>query len=340
MKRKFTVLLFSASFFLLLGSMVISSCTKEGPEGPPGMDGEDASTTCMTCHDFSDMIIAKIGQYERSLHASGNNINRSNEGCSQCHTSQGFRTFLADGSLSNVHEPAAINCRTCHPIHETYTTDDYKLRTNDAVTLAVGGATYDHGNSNLCVHCHQSRPINPMPSPGGPEINVTNARIGPHYGPQSNIFLGKGAFEIPGSLPYENSYHTNILNDGCVTCHMSPPVGYLAGGHQMNVKYGTASYNYSGCTTSGCHESAANLTVRMNNNREEISLLTQELKDILISKELLNASNSLIPTPKTMTSNELGAIINYRFVYYDQSYGAHNFKYVKALLTNTLESLN
>jgi hypothetical protein len=241
MKRKFSLVVFSSIFFLMLGSMVITSCTKEGPQGVAGEDGKDGTETCTSCHNFSEDLLAKMDQHANSAHASGANINRNNEGCSQCHTSMGFRTFIADGSMSTVHNPTAINCRTCHPIHETYTADDYQLRTSSAVNLLLGGASYDHGSSNLCTNCHQARPVNPMPVVGGADLNITNARWGPHYAPQANIFggAGKGAYEIPGDMPYMNSGHTAAVTDGCTTCHMSSPVGYLAGGHQMNVKYGT-----------------------------------------------------------------------------------------------------
>lgn len=338
MKKNLTLFVFSAAFCIILGSVLISGCTKEGPEGPPGMDGADATETCMTCHNFSEDLVAKIGQYYNSAHASGNNISRNNPNCSHCHTSQGFRTFLETGESVAVPEPTAINCRTCHPIHETYTFDDYRVRTDHPVSMILAEGTYDYGNSNLCANCHQGRPVSPFPVPGeSGELTITNARFGPHYGPQANIFIGKGGYEIAGSMPYQNSVHTNIISDGCITCHMAPPVGYDAGGHQMSIKYGTSSYNYSGC--SGCHTDAAELTARMNNNREEIYGLTIELRDLLIDHGLLNEGNLLVPTPIDVTHDQAGAILNYKFVYGDKSHGAHNYKYVKALLINSIESL-
>lgn len=328
-------MLFGAAFSMITGSVFISGCTKEGPEGPPGMDGADATETCMTCHNFSEDLVAKIGQYYNSKHASGDNINRNNEGCSHCHTSEGFRTFLADGSFSHVAEPTAINCRSCHPIHETYTFDDYRVRTDEPLEMILG-STYDYGNSNLCAQCHQGRTVNPFPVVGSDEeLEVTNPRYGPHYGTQANVFTGTGAYEIPGSMTYENSVHTNIIGNGCITCHMSSPVGYDAGGHQMNVKYGANSYNYSGCT--GCHTDASALASLASDNREEIKALQDELRDLLIDHGLLNAGNLLVPVPLTASTDEVGAILNYKMIAGDQSHGAHNYKYVKALLINTIE---
>lgn len=337
MKRKFSLAIFSSLFFILMGSMVITSCTKVGPEGPPGVDGVDGAETCSSCHNNNEILLAKEGQWQNSAHASGANINRNTSGCSQCHTSKGFRDFVHDGTLAAVTEPTAINCRTCHEIHETYTMDDYKLREQDPVALLVSQQEYNHGSSNLCVNCHQARPISPMPAVGGDDITITNARWSPHYSTAANIFggVGKGAVEIPGSMNYINSAHTTQVTDGCVTCHMSTPVGYLAGGHQMNVKYGT-SYNYSGCA--GCHTNTAGLTTTMNTNRTEIQTLLSELETLILSQNLMNA-NGMFTVPLTLTATQAAAVLNYKLIYYDRSYGAHNFPYVKALLTNSIEAL-
>jgi hypothetical protein len=337
MKSKFSLAIFSTLFFVLMGSMVITSCTKIGPEGPPGLDGADAVETCMTCHNFGETLLAKVGQYQNSAHASGANIIRNTNGCAHCHTSKGFRDFVHDGTLAAVTEPTAINCRTCHNIHETYTMDDYKLRENDPVTLLVSQQQYNHGSSNLCVNCHQARPVNPMPVKGGADITITNARWSPHYSTAANIFggVGKGAVEIDGSMAYVNSAHTTMVTDGCVTCHMSTPVGYMAGGHQMNVKYGTA-YNYNGCV--GCHTNTAGLTTLMNTNRTLIQGLLKELETLILDQKLMNA-NGMFTVPLTLTANQAAAVYNYKLVYYDSSYGAHNFPYVRALLTNSIEAI-
>ena len=77
----------------------------------------------------------------------------------------------------------------------------------------------------------------------------------------------------------------------------------------------------------------------MNTNREEIKALTNELRDILIEKEFLNPNTLLVNTPIDLTADEAGAIFNYKLIYGDKSYGAHNYKYVKALLVNSIESL-
>ncbi len=255
----------------------------------------------------------------------------------------GFRNYIVDGSTAEVNNPTPINCRTCHHIHESYTLDDYALRTTDVIDLIVGDGQYDYGSSNLCANCHQARPVSPYPVAGGDDVTITNARYGPHYGPQANMLAGKGPFPIPGSMPYINSAHTNLVDGGCVTCHMGPATGIFGGGHQMNIKYTTGSggtaYQYAGCLGSGCHGNAGEVTALVNPNREEISTLLYQLRDRLQDLGLLNQAE-LVPTPLTMTQMEAASILNYKFVYGDASYGAHNYRFTKALLVNTLEHLN
>lgn len=346
MKRKLTFLTVATVALIIASSMITTSCTKEGPEGKPGLDGidgKDGAESCSSCHNFSELLLSKVSQYSKSKHASGINVDRNGETCSRCHTSMGFRDYIKDGSTKLVNNPTPVNCRTCHPIHESYTVNDYSIRTSAAVNLTVGGAPYNYGSSNLCANCHQAREVTPYPVAGGPDVTITNQRYGPHYAPQANMITGKGPFQIPGSMTYLNSAHTTLVTGGCVTCHMGPATGIWGGGHQMNVKYknasGTEAYQFTGCLTSGCHATTAEVTALLNPNRTEIQGLISQLKVKLQEKGLLNASE-LVPTPKTMTQMEAAAIMNYKFVYGDASYGAHNYRFTKALLVNTLESLN
>jgi len=346
MKKRFTFLTIATAVIFIMGNMMITSCTKEGPEGKPGLDGidgKDGAESCSSCHNFTEFLYAVISQYSNSKHASASTTNQNGANCSRCHTSMGFRNFIADGSTGVVNNPTPVNCRTCHQIHETFTLDDYGLRTTAAVDLMVGNAQYNYGSSNLCANCHQARPVAPYPVAGGDPVTITNARYGPHYAPQANMLAGKGPFPIPGSMPYINSAHTNLVEKGCVTCHMGSAVGVVGGGHQMGVKYttsaGSTAYQYNGCLGSGCHGNAAEVTALITPNREEIAGLMYQLRDKLLEKGLLNAQE-LVPVPKTMTQMEAAAIMNYKFVYGDASYGAHNYRLTKALLINSLEYLN
>lgn len=323
----------------------VISCTKEGPPGKPGLDGKDGkdgAESCTQCHNANEQLRMLQGQYANSGHARGLTITYNSAACAQCHTSMGFRNFLTNASPQQIDNPTPINCRTCHPIHESFTGSDYNLRTTSGVNLLVGNATYNYGNSNICANCHQARPINPYPVPGGPNITITNQFYGPHYGPQANMFMGKGPVEIAGSMPYQNSPHSTIVGNSCITCHMSTAIGLNAGGHQMKAYYTNSFnqtvYNYAGCNNAACHTDVQALDQIRAQNRAEISALLDQLHDKLLQRGLINA-DGYVPVPKTMSQTEAAAVLNYKFVKYDGSKGFHNYLYTKALLLNTLQSL-
>lgn len=331
-------------FFLMLG-FAATSCTKEGPPGKPGLDGKDGkdgAETCSQCHNSDEQIRMLQAQYGNSGHARGLTITYNSAACAKCHTSMGFRNFLANGSTTQIDNPTPINCRTCHPIHESFSGSDYQLRTTAGVALTVGNANYNYGNSNICANCHQARAINPYPTHGSDTILITNQFYGPHYGPQANMFMGKGPVQLPGSMSYQNSPHSSIVGNGCVTCHMSTAIGLRAGGHQMRAYYvndfGQSVYNYSSCNNAACHPDVSTLDQIRAQNRAEIIALLDQLKNKLVSRGLLNQSG-YVPVPKSMTQTEAAAVLNYKFVYHDGSRGFHNYLYTKALLINTLEQL-
>ena len=223
--------------------IIVASCTKEGPQGPAGengINGTDGTATCGQCHNSGEDFMAKVTQWNMSVHATGMNYDRNSTSCAPCHTSMGFREIIETGENStaeSIQNPTPINCYTCHKVHETYTADDWELRYTDPVTYLQGGATFDYGISNLCAKCHQSREASPYPAMGTGTIEFpegTSYRWGPHHGPQSNLFAGvgkSGAYEIGGKA-YSNSWHTNNFEDACNTCHMAdPPYGDHWGGH-------------------------------------------------------------------------------------------------------------
>jgi hypothetical protein len=344
--------------FTLSLALIVASCTKEGPQGKAGKDGTngapgadgadgvDASITCGECHDMSDELTAIMSQYQHSKHYTGSTVFEGNRGaCSPCHSSQGYRESIMTGffNANGYSSPAPINCRTCHKIHETYTAEDWNFRSTTAVRSRMDSThiTFDMGKSNVCIRCHQARTVTPYPNLASADsMKLTSTRYGTHYGPQSNIFTGVGkssGVEIPGSVPYINSGHSSLLTDGCVQCHMADPLGNVAGGHACY-----ASNEEEGLVTSGCapcHTPAAAVAL-VNEVQTEITALLDQLKDKLIEKGLLNSDGITAVIGKNFTQSQVAALLNYKMCYYEASHGVHNYRYSKALLTNSFEAIN
>ncbi len=353
------------TLFLAIITLIIStfSCTgPEGPAGPPGKDGKDGSpgtAVCAVCHESSTFLLSKKMQFHNSLHYLGETFAIANRTqCATCHTHEGFRESLTtnlDTAIAAIAQPTGVNCRTCHYVHTKYDTSDYNLTYKSPVKFRYGGQTVDFGNGNLCVKCHQARDVVPLPIVGGDSVTISNFRWGPHYSMNGNILAGLGGFEISGPVPYpKKNPHKELIQDGCITCHMAKPYGTFAGGHSFKMTYesgGVEVPHVASCAQSDCHAGTTNFDI--DGKVTEIKNLLAELRQKLIDKGLLDVSRNtdgknvlneyiLLPgnRPKKFSALEAGAVLNYLLVAKDRSYGVHNYKYAKALLKNTIEALN
>ncbi len=352
MKKLITILVLAPWFILAM--IIAPSCTKEGPQGPAGedgIDGTDGTASCGQCHNEDEGLLARVIQWEASVHATGGNFERNSSSCAPCHTSMGFREVVLSGentTAASIDNPTPINCYTCHNIHETYEVEDWGLRYIEPVTYLEGGAIVDNGNANLCTKCHQSRAAEPYPAAGSGEIvfpEDASYRWGPHHGPQSNLYAGvgaSGAYELGGN--YENSWHTANLSDPCITCHMATPFGAQAGGHTFNMGYeyhGSFELNTAGCVSSDCHGSADNLVVSVETKQAEIEDLLADLKVLLEDNGIMDtvAHPGYLNVPGTYPNELAGAFYNYKLIEEDRSHGMHNYKYTKTLLENSIEAI-
>ena len=316
-----------------------------GPAGPVGLQGPAGDTySCTSCHDDGEELKARQVQYAASTHATGGNFERSTESCGICHTSQGFQERLAAGTYDDLAEavenPTAINCRTCHEIHETYTEDDWGLKAQDALVLNLTQTAYDAGKSNLCASCHQARWSYDIPDVTAPtgDYVITSSYFGPHHGPQSNVLTGEGGYgDYTGS-----DVHYTAVEDAGVTCHMSDAYGAVAGGHTWGMEYeyhGSSRANNGICET--CHTSEDDIddfdrVSATDNNQTAITALIAILKADLEANGIMASDHAV---SGTYTNAEAGALWNYLLVVEDRSLGVHNPNYAKFLLETGIAAL-
>jgi formate-dependent nitrite reductase cytochrome c552 subunit len=346
MKKLF---LAKVSMLMMVMVLIAAGCTKEGPQGPAGKDGTngtngtngtDGTAGCIQCHDDSQALEAKVMQWETSVHATGGAYFENATGCAPCHTSQGFLERMAAGTQTTaavIENPMPQNCYTCHNIHSTYTAEDLGLTYTAKISFwHTGGATEtpDFGKGNLCANCHQSRIVNPWPV-AGETVTISNKRYGPHHGPMAQVLGGFGGWEVAGSQTYSNSPHTTVP-DACVTCHLGTyNAEEMVGGHNMAPNVAT------NCSSVNCHPDG--VETEMEAMQEEITGLLAQLKAKMIEQGYFGEDDYLIAstsTPAILTANQAGAVFNYQMIREDKSFGVHNYKYAKALLTNSFESLS
>jgi len=311
--------LYTAALMIAAASLFLASCTKEGPQGATGpagkdgTDGKDASETCKQCHAKA-VVDAIATEFELSKHNWGEAAfeEAGNASCGPCHLQKSFVyvcenntpasfTFTGGKWVNNYAANAAnaigeISCFTCHSsLHTTYGMSDIALTTTAPVTMTMwsgapswGGQTQTidltqgGGMSNLCVKCHQPRPLTCGYDPSGRPLNYDSLKNQPlaiqydsttgaankgvkpsyrmhvHYGAVGAVYAGKGGIEFPGSLSYSNSPHTTKAT--CQDCHMADPMTGIAGGHAFNMRNAKESalgssttWNFNGCNVTGCH---------------------------------------------------------------------------------------
>lgn len=348
------------SYFLSISALAIFSLVVlfpacEGPEGLAGKDGKDVNAFCVKCHNEATFSSVEA-QFATSKHGEGETWvgDGNRQGCARCHSYQGYKETLMTGRDTVGVIPTigiALQCDACHDFHGTLDSADFpnfalghvepisKLYNNHATTLDFGNS------SNACAYCHQMRASGtdfPIPTTGEKEYKVTSNRWGPHHGPQSQVFFGTDGWEYPGSVAYEKTNHKGVAT--CASCHMAAGEGTENGGHTWRIANAdNTKINLASCKK--CHSDLTSLDYK--GRQTEIIGLLANLKNKLIAKKLLNADTDLaLPYNKEpgkmspWTAKEAGAYFNYKVCEEDRSSGVHNYKYVKALLVNSVEALN
>lgn len=330
----------------------------EGPQGPAGPAGQDANENCTQCHNDNITLFATQVQYAQSTHRTGGNFERATTSCAPCHTHQGFLERLETGAQTtaeNILDPAPINCRTCHQIHESFTSADYALTASGPVELwNASHGTVDYGDAagNLCAQCHQARVLT-MPTMGAATVSVTSSRYGYHHGPQAQVVGGTGAVEFAGSKTVSGgpTSHGNPAANAmaCATCHMGQAYGEQAGGHTWKMKYeyhGSDRENVAGCNVSGCHNDLDGFDA-FGDVPAEIQALLVAIETKLVALGIKQAMSddytihglSVYANTGDWPGDVAGAFLNWQMFAEDRSLGLHNPAYARAVLTNTMEVL-
>lgn len=364
MKKLLTILCVAMGLALMVGC-----AGKDGAAGPEGKDGTEI--TCTQCHANNQVITAKEWEWETTLHAVGTSweeeFNRAS--CARCHNGNEYVRQIAKGgaaySADTLTYGTNVNCRTCHEIHTTYSTDDYKLTNVAPVKLVMDPAvSLDFGKGNLCAACHQSR-TNPRTSVDSqalatPPTNVKmSSRWGAHHGPQANVLGAVGGWEN-GGTSQSQAAHKLAANNGCVGCHVAPANGKS---HRFEPILAT-------CNTSNCHGATGALTLSSSAGfikgtdslEAKFVKLLNQVRDTLVGRgalakagmdttgasaavktayvSALSSAYGVSVVVTTVPRAVAGLAFNYMLLVEDKSEGMHNLAYSKFLLNNSLLAVN
>jgi len=303
-----------------------------GPAGPAGAAGEAAAAaaaepSCTECHNDTTLIAGKAAAWSETKHGTGEAYVRgTSAGCAGCHSGGGFSAMVAAGLNPGQVEagdpdPTRQDCRACHQIHTTYTGEDFALETTDPVALyAIEGVTYDGGQGNLCVNCHQPRRDFPVADDG--MITGITSHWGPHHGPQSAMLLGVAGAGAEGSP----SAHYRMVENTCVACHMGEGASH--------------TFEPAVARCQECHDGAENFDI--GGVQTEVQAMLDELGQLLVDAEVLSEIGpDGHPTVEEAPENVAIALYNWIYVAHeDKSLGVHNPDYTKALLQAGLDAMS
>jgi hypothetical protein len=263
---------------------------------------------------------------------------------------------------------AVVHCTTCHKIDATndphrtgknYTAGTFPLQApsgpNDQAIIekssaagvsdgTVGGL---YGRGNACIWCHKSRKdvTNYITATNN---NLSSVRWGPHEGPQSDIYTGKGGYHYTGKT-YKTSSHQAFKN-GCLDCHMP--------GVASNMGVGNHSFapQLSTCQKSGCHATATDFNVI--GAQATMKAGIQELRVALNDAGYLTRSaaapyaplsatdladqafqTDLVFPGQSVSGDIAGALYNYLLLARGSAGGVHNPVYVRELIFDSMAAL-
>jgi hypothetical protein len=289
-----------------------------------------ADITCTECHNDSALITSKKANWQESLHGSGTAFVEEGDRntCAFCHSGAKFSESIAAGVTFDKVEagdanPTHQDCRTCHQIHTTYTSDDWALETTAPVAQVISGLTFDGGNGNLCANCHQARRYMKdfVDQADATKFTSTSPRFNPHLSNQGDMLLGSGGSGVEG----KPGAHYEMVENTCVGCHMGE-----FGNHRMEPQLAT-------CQT--CHADAENYDI--NGAQTAVEERLAELETALLSAGLLTKAEdgTVSVVPGTWDEAQATALWNYGFIHEDASRGVHNPTYTNALLDAAFEAL-
>jgi hypothetical protein len=216
--------------------------------------------------------------------------------------------------------PTRPDCRACHQIHTSYTSDDWALEYTDAVPMyAFDNVSYDGGLGNLCANCHQPRRAFPEATDG--MVTVDSTHWGGHHGPEATLLLGIGG---AGGVEGNPSTHYQTVENTCVTCHM--------GGAGPDASHSFAP-NVTACQA--CHADATSLEELVAETGVEEKL--GQVAAALQAKGLMDAEGTIVVGD--YPEAEAAALWNYLYVEEDKSKGVHNPGFANDMLDAALEAL-
>lgn len=363
---------------LAIGLMVgLTNCTKEGPAGPAGAngtngtngtdgtDGVDGNATCLQCHT-AVMMDDISNAFAEHKHVVGSSWGRgTSASCGRCHSTDAFVEFARSGTEIGAAVSTPLSCGACHGNHASLEDGigaPMRMVPSPVVSVAVEGATYDHGGGNLCATCHQAR--RGAASYYGTEDatyerqftgdDIAMYQAHGAFGPNGSATLVGDTLFVVFDVPVATHVYTNSTHAGphhgpqanmfaadigsvpgapfdrdhhtdCAGCHVQTST--VGSGH-------TFVPDLAMCDE--CHGDALDITAE----QEAIMVRYHAVEAALENIGAIHvAEDGVHPMYASLEKAKWDAFWNFMVLYEDKSEGVHNFSYAKQLLTQAETAL-
>ncbi len=332
-------------------------------------ENEIGGGACGNCHGIDGLQQRLANKY--SIAADAGTPTDVPKGHINFRNASGSTSEIGYGGTTAI---GRIHCSTCHDFNATndphvtgkYLAGQAPIRVpggpNDTVFIEKTessslpqslGTPVAYKTGNVCVFCHKSR--KDVSVYIGANNALSSTRWGPHEGPQSDVYSGKGGYHFAG-MTYSSSAHTTVSN-ACVSCHMAPVAG------NGNVPDHTMKPALAFCKT--CHSQYAGTSFDVQGGQTLVRNALSELQAALNAAGMLTRAAAAPygalsdadlednqfhldavrpnsgPNGAHIQANSptAGALYNYLIVARSKDLGVHNPTYAKQLLWDSIKQI-
>jgi hypothetical protein len=303
--------------------------------------------TCSTCHSTlhttysaGDLALTTVAPVSMTMWAGAKTINLSQKGgesnlCVKCHQPRPFTNSATDGHVLDyvglATNPTAVfydPAGTTNVLKPGYRTHTH-YGTAGAVFAGMGGVEFNAGTAYLnsahttaasCQDCHMA---------------AINGRSGGHTFNATNNFSGCNQTDCHADLNSSSTLWTATRAD--IKADLDALAAKLVeGGIDILNRNPDASTNlWAGITTNN-YDGYLNIYDPINNpsgpTNNSVQFQNPSTNGFTQAQKDINAGLQKI----TLTNAQMGSIINFQLCLRDYSLGIHNYKYTKALLSNSI----
>jgi hypothetical protein len=315
----------------------LSFSTRFNPDGT-------STSLCWPCHEtqLTEWVTSGHSSRGGTIEDFNNEHYINNASCAPCHYSEGF-IAANDPAFATYNFPVQksfIGCPTCHDPHvgEDAGGNEEQLRNLNPVEVQYhpgyepgdeGVPTMEgYGPGQICAQCHHARYDNDQVQS---QIENGTAHFGPHHGPQMDMFIGSGCYEIAGFTYNRDHSHQTAVTEACVKCHMVR-MAEIEGEDQQHAFH---SFDPDPGNCEPCHSGLPDFNYH--GVQTEIQGKMDQLAVLLgfTDADDFEANFDSQAAGVQVWQREAGYTL--MFLWEDRSLGVHNPTYARSLLNNAIE---